>query len=512
MVASTLTARASFRTAGVRNDYTSRTSARCIAHAVVVARATRPKSEGVEFTNVKTIGKFSPVNAEKSMRARVSTTAKIARGRSVIMSSTPSATEHGKLVASAGALFALDKTLEHVLKTAGVKFPSALVGMFGLLAVMLVAEKIAGEEKANEIKALVAPALSWITSWLPVFYVPSLVVIPLVVTKIAPAALVKVLAIVVVGFVVTIAFSAYSAGAIRRMTGTEMLPVPPAKPLPATEDYVYKLWGGVLAATAVAAVATGANQMKVFAMLAATVCSFLVGNIPDVKAKMNPIVTTSVLANIAAAVLGVMTGDGWMGTLGLYRTGAPFAMSNVGALGAGDVLMLFLGSVILSFAFKVFEARAIIQRHAVEIFGCLVSTSIFAMFATAVAGRALGLSSALSAALVPRSVTVALAIPVTTLLGHPEMVSVTAAGVVLTGLIGSSLCITILNKIGAKDPITRGLATAASAHGLGTAALVGSEPAALPYCALAYALSGIISSVLVAIPFIQKALVAIIGA
>ena len=416
-----------------------------------------------------------------------------------------------KLGLSAGALFALDKALEHALKSAGVKFPSALIGMFALLAALLLAEKVAGEKAADDLKAAVAPALNWITSWLPVFYVPSLVVTPLVVTKIAPAALVKVLAIVVVGFVVTIAFSAYSAGAIRRMTGTELLPVPPAKPLPPTPEYVYKLWGGVLAASSVAAIATGATSAKVIAMLAATVCAFLIGNVPDVKAKMNPIVTTSVLSNVAAAALGAATGDGWMGTLGLYRTGVPFSLNNVARLGAGDILMLFLGSVILSFAFKMYEARKIIARHAVEIFGCLVSTSMFAMFATAVAGKALGLAPALSAALVPRSVTVALAIPVTTLLGYPDMVSVTAAGVVLTGLIGSSLCIPILNKIGAKDPITRGLATAASAHGLGTAALVGSEPAALPYCALAYALSGIISSVLVAIPIVQTALLAIIS-
>ena len=67
-------------------------------------------------------------------------------------------------------------------------------------------------------------------------------------------------------------------------------------------------------------------------------------------------------------------------------------------------------------------------------------------------------------------------------------------------------------SLGAKDPITRGLATAASAHGLGTAALVGGEPNALPNCALAYALSGIISSVLVAIPVVQVALMSIIGA
>ena len=430
-----------------------------------------------------------------------------------VASSSPMAVASAQthLVASVGALFALDKTLEHALCAAGVTFPSALIGMFGILATLLVTEKIGGEDAASAMEGTIAPALNWITSWLPVFYVPSLVVTPLVVTKIAPSALAKVLGIVVVGFVTTIAFSATSANFIRKFTGTEMLPVPPAKPAPPTEDYVYKLWMGVLAISAISAVTTGANAAKVIAMLSATVCSFLVGNLPDFKSKMNPIVTTSVLSNVAAAALGALTGDGWMKMLSLYRTGVPFGLETISGLGAGDILMTFLGSVILSFAFKVYGARKIISRHAVEIFGCLVSTSLFAMFSTALAGKALGLSSALSAALVPRSVTVALAIPVTTLLGHPEMVSVTAVGVVLTGLIGSSLAVSILNKVGAKDPITRGLATAASAHGLGTAALVGGEPNALPYCALAYALSGIISSVLVAVPFIQAALLAIIG-
>jgi hypothetical protein len=248
-----------------------------------------------------------------------------------------------------------------------------------------------------------------------------------------------------------------------------MLPVAPAKPAPPTEAYVYKLWGAVFVASVVATlVGANASGAKVAAMVSATVCSFLVGSLPDIKAKMNPIVTTAVLTNVAAAALGALTGDGWMKMLSLYRTGVPFGLETIGGLGAGDILMTFLGSVILSFAFKVFEARKIIVRHAVEIFGCLISTSLFGMFSTAIAGKYLGLSAALSAALVPRSVTVALAIPVTTLLGHPEMVPVTAAGVVLTGLIGSSLCVPILNKIGAKDPITRGMATAASAHGLGT--------------------------------------------
>ena len=52
---------------------------------------------------------------------------------------------------------------------------------------------------------------------------------------------------------------------------------------------------------------------------------------------------------------------------------------------------------------------------------------------------------------------------------------------------------------------------AGSAHGLGTAALAAKEPEALPFCALAYALIGIESTVLVSIPAVQAALLAITG-
>mmetsp|Transcript_69755 Transcript_69755/g.220870 ORF Transcript_69755/g.220870 Transcript_69755/m.220870 type:complete len:102 (+) Transcript_69755:89-394(+) len=100
--------------------------------------------------------------------------------------------------------------------------------------------------------------------------------------------------------------------------------------------------------------------------------------------------------------------------------------------------------------------------------------------------------------------------PIATLL-EAQNTSITAAAVVLTGLLGANFAQTLLNKLGYKDPITRGLATAGSAHGLGTAALAATEPEALPFCALAYALIGIISSVLVAIPPVRLALLAICG-
>ena len=62
-----------------------------------------------------------------------------------------------------------------------------------------------------------------------------------------------------------------------------------------------------------------------------------------------------------------------------------------------------------------------------------------------------------------------------------------------------------------RDPIARGLAAAATAHGLGTAALAGKEPEALPYCALSYAMCGIVATVLASVPLIRTGLEAITG-
>ena len=78
----------------------------------------------------------------------------------------------------------------------------------------------------------------------------------------------------------------------------------------------------------------------------------------------------------------------------------------------------------------------------------------------------------------PRSVTVALALPIAAQLHAPA--SITAAGVCLTGLLGANFVQALLDLFRFKDPIARGLATAGSAHGLGTAALA--RKWVLPLC------------------------------
>ncbi|KAK8485160.1 hypothetical protein V6N11_080170 [Hibiscus sabdariffa] len=59
------------------------------------------------------------------------------------------------------------------------------------------------------------------------------------------------------------------------------------------------------------------------------------------------------------------------------------------------------------------------------------------------------------------------------------------------GPIGANFVQAVLDKLRFRDPIGRGIATASSAHGLGTTALSAKEPEALSFCAIAYGLAGI---------------------
>ena len=181
--------------------------------------------------------------------------------------------------------------------------------------------------------------------------------------------------------------------------------------------------------------------------------------------------------------------------------------------GAGDVLMSFLGVVVLTFGFHIYGQRALLVRHAAEVVGCAVIASLLSMVVTAAAGRATGLQPELSLALVPRSVTVALAMPIASQLGVSEdVIPICAASVLVTGLVGAVMCQRLLTMGGFADPLSRGLATASSCHGFGTAALAATEPAALPFCALSYGLTDIAASLWAAVPAVQSMLRGLAGA
>lgn len=414
------------------------------------------------------------------------------------------------LVVSLGIILAIDKALKRVFTAAMIKFPSALFGMFCIFSVLSILDVIR-PAAATALLNFFEPATTFIQRWLPLFYVPSLVVLPLAVKGIPASSGMKIGAILVGGWAASLYVAGYTAIAVRKMVRTKMIAAEPMpKPSPFSRIEIW-FWTIILSVsfilTVLSPLAFGTYARTCLpCLLAATALGFILGSgfPPTAKKLLHPIITCALSADLAAFACGTFTGLGFESTLGAYLT------KSATNPGAGDILMGFLGSVILSFAFSMYRQRKLVKRHAAEIFSAVVVSTIFSLYSTAAMGRMIGLEPILTVSILPRCITVALALSIVSLFDAANP-SLTAAVVVLTGLVGANFAQILLDKLGLDDPIARGMATASSAHGLGTAALSAKEPEALPFCAIAYALTGIFASLLCSFPAVRQSLLLIVG-
>ncbi|KAK3005632.1 hypothetical protein RJ639_017681 [Escallonia herrerae] len=412
------------------------------------------------------------------------------------------------LIVSLGIILAMDKYLKRAFVAAAIKFPSALFGMFCIFSILVILDSTV-PAAATSLMNFFEPALMFIQRWLPLFYVPSLVVLPLAIQDVPAASAIKICFIV--GWLASLAVAGYTAIAVRKMVKTEMIPAEPmSKPSPFSSLEVWA-WSGIFVISFGAAVlyptvlGTNARTCLPF-LLASTVLGYMVGSgLPaDVKKVFHPIICCTLAADLAALAFGYLSKSGINPVLGYYLTKAS---SNPGA---GDILMGFLGSVIISFAFSMFKQRKLVKRHAAEIFTSVIISALFSLYSTALIGRLVGLEPTLTVSILPRCITVALALSIVSFFEGANT-SLTAAVVVLTGLVGANFVLAMLDKLRFQDPVARGIATASSAHGLGTAALSAKEPEALPFCAIAYALTGIFGSLVCSVPVVRQSLLAVIG-
>ncbi|KAG8495802.1 hypothetical protein CXB51_009415 [Gossypium anomalum] len=477
------------------------------------------------------------------------------------------------LLVSLGIVLAMDKFLKQAFVAASIKFPSALFGMFCIFSVLVILDTTI-PAAATSLMNFFEPALMFIQRWLPLFYVPALVVLPLSVRDIPAASGLKICFIIDTvegkclqhhmplllpthrfeccpfhfemnhqstrrklgdifcfdpeltvmklqisvfdssaagGWLASLCVAGFTAIAIRKIVKTEMVDAEPMAKPSSFAPIEFWTWGGIFLASFVSAIfyptalGTTARTCLPF-LLASTVLGYMVGSgLPSaVKKVLHPIICCALSADLAAVAFGYISQSGVDAVLGDYLTKVS---SNPGA---GDILMGFLGSVILSFAFSMFKQRKLVKRHAAEIFISIILSSLFSLYSTALVGRLVGLEPSLTVSILPRCITVALALSIVSLFEGANS-SLTAAAVVVTGLIGANFVQATLDKLRFRDPIARGIATASSAHGLGTAALSAKEPEALPFCAIAYGLTGIFGSLFCSVPVIRQSLLAIVG-
>ncbi|KAL5132687.1 Plastidal glycolate/glycerate translocator 1, chloroplastic [Glycine soja] len=384
------------------------------------------------------------------------------------------------LAVSLGLILAVDKFLKQAFVAAAIKFPSALFGMFCIFSVLIILDSTV-PAAATAFVSFFVPAFMFIQRWLPLFYVPSLVVLPLAVKDIPAASGAKIGLILVGGWLATFCVAGYAAIAVRKAVKTELVEAEPmGKPAP----FSLKCGHGLLFSLYHLYLHYFTLQHWVQVPEHAFHFCLQLQLPPNVKKVFHPIICCALSADLTAFAFGYFSRSGLEPVLGYYLTKAS---SNPGA---GDILMGFLESVILSFSFSMFKQRKLVKRHAAEIFTSVIISTLFSLYSTAFVGRLVQLEPSLTVSILPRCITVALALSIVSLFDGANS-SLTAAVVVLTGLVGANFVQATLDKLSFRDPIARGIATASSAHRLGTAALSAKEPEALPFCAIAYALNGI---------------------
>ncbi|KAG0619340.1 hypothetical protein M758_4G132500 [Ceratodon purpureus] len=415
-------------------------------------------------------------------------------------------------VALAGAaLVGLDKGIALALSRWGAlpaalrNLPSSTVCML-LVTAALIAIDRADPSIAKSTTKFFEPAVEIIQRWMPLFYTPALVMMSVVGQRIVPEEGVRLLVLVVGGWVVTLGAVALFAGLVKKGVQTDLVTSSNMSSASPYSLWEVLTWAGVGAASGLVAYlapnAFGLHQATVAApfFICATVIGFLLGSqVPKpFKKILHPVITAAVFVNVITFLAGAFTNRSFETMLGLYMT------KSMQTPGGGDILMALLGPLTLTYAFTLFRQRSMLRHHAAE-FGAVVPVAaIFSILITMIAGRQLGLHEFLTRSVAARSTTLAFAIPVTNTIGGDESIAATAA--VVTGLLGANLSLWVLSTLKVQGGIERALATACSAHGFGSAAVASGDADIMPFCLVTYILMGAVSSLAVSIPVIRTSL------
>ncbi|WP_339109091.1 LrgB family protein [Thioclava sp. GXIMD4216] len=153
-----------------------------------------------------------------------------------------------------------------------------------------------------------------------------------------------------------------------------------------------------------------------------------------------------------------------------------------------------LGPATVCLAVPLYANRGEIKRTWLPITVGLVVGSATAVISALSIAWALGADHSLLATLAPKSATAPVAIGISESLGGEP--TLTAALVLLTGMIGAIIVSPLLNLIGVRDWRARGLATGVAAHGIGTARAFQVHEQAGAFASIGMGLNAILTAII----------------
>lgn len=149
-----------------------------------------------------------------------------------------------------------------------------------------------------------------------------------------------------------------------------------------------------------------------------------------------------------------------VGVLLLFRI--PYENYNEG----GQLINLFLSPATACLAVAIYGKIRILKENWLPILvGCTVGSAA-SMGSILLLCRLFGLDAAVTASLVPKSVTTPIALSIAQ--SHGGIGPITVVAVILTGIIGSIAAPLLIRLFRVRDPMTAGLAIGACSHAVGT--------------------------------------------
>jgi len=365
-------------------------------------------------------------------------------------------------------LLTLDKHLRSLFLQQNIAFPSSLGGMMAVFALLCSASAIAPEFTDRQLFYRLSHAAALLKTWLPLFFVPPLVVLPL------KASLLKGLewqlgTVTAVGAAFSLLASGFVAQQLLPNTSTPSstaLTVPESAQAVALPPLRIPLTVSALCAAAVAWLPLSAAS-KAWLLLPFSVSSTMAGFVlgtkssKSVRALLHPVLVSAVYTAGALLAFGALTQQPFAAMLGnYYGTGA----------GAGDRIATLLGPAIICFGLQLFQYRGMLFENAAAVLATTLSSTVLGLLSSASLSKWVKLApQQVSLAPLTRCITSPLALAGAQLTGADP--SLSALIVVLTGIVGASVGELLLNKANVVDPLAVGLSIGASAHGLGTAAV-----------------------------------------
>ena len=174
----------------------------------------------------------------------------------------------------------------------------------------------------------------------------------------------------------------------------------------------------------------------------------------------------------------------------LQATDTPYADYFEGA----QFVHFMLGPATVALAVPLHAALPRLRGIVLPMLGALVAGSVTAIVSALLIARALGVEGAALLSLAPKSTTAPVAIGIAESIGG--LPTLTAALVILTGIIGAVTVTPLMNGLGIRDWRARGFAAGIAAHGIGTARAFQVDATAGAFSGLGMGLNAMLTALL----------------